>query len=141
MHGVTAAASHSFEEHRSELEIRIEAPSLPALFAEAGRSLVEVMHGTPLEAPGAWSDEIVVTARDREALLVEWLNELVFRAEVAKVLFTEFEIGRLSQRELVATVRGSRVSALRNPVKAATYHGLAIAAAGEGFTAKVILDV
>jgi SHS2 domain-containing protein len=138
---MAAAGRHSFEEHRGELEVRFDAPSLPALFAEAGRALAEVMHTTPLEAPAGWSDEIVVNARDREALLVEWLNELVFRSEVAKVLFTEFEITHLSDRQIVAAIRGTRVERLRNPVKAATYHGLSIVEHAGGFTAKVILDV
>jgi SHS2 domain-containing protein len=136
-----ATATHSFEEHRGELEIRIDAPSLPALFAEAGRALAEVMHATPLEAPAGWSDEVVVNGRDREALLVEWLNELVFRSEVSKVLFTEFEITHLSDRRLAAAIRGTRVHELRNPVKAATYHGLSVTEHAGGVTAKVILDV
>jgi SHS2 domain-containing protein len=134
-------AEHTLEEHRGELELRIDAPSLPALYAEAARALAEVMHATPLEPPAGWSDEVVVNARDREALLVEWLNELVFRSEVGKALFTEFEITHLSQRQLVAAVRGTRVRELRNPVKAATYHGLAIVERAGGFTARVILDV
>jgi SHS2 domain-containing protein len=138
---MTAAASHSFEEHRGELELRIDAPSLPALFAEAGRALAGVMRAIPLEAAPGRSDEVVVNARDREALLVEWLNELVFRSEVAKVRFTDFEIVRLSERQLVAAIRGARARELRNPVKAATYHGLSIAERAGGFTAKVILDV
>lgn len=138
---MASAASHTFEEHRGELEIRIDAPSLPALFVEAARALAEVMQATPLEAPTAWSDEVVLDASDREALLVEWLNELVYRSEVAKAHFTEFEIGHLSDRRLVAGIRGTRVERLRNPVKAATYHGLSIVERAGGVTATVILDV
>jgi SHS2 domain-containing protein len=133
--------SHSFEEHRGELELRIEAPSLPLLFAEAGRALAQVMNATPLAIPTGWSDEVVLHAIDREALLVDWLNELVFRSEVGKVLFTEFEITHLSERQLVAAIRGTRVQQLRNPVKAATYNELSITERRGGFTAKVILDV
>ncbi len=138
---MASPASHSFEEHRGELEIRLDAPSLPALFAEAGRALAELMHGTALEPPTGWSDEVVVTAGDREALLVQWLNELIFRSEVAKVLFTEFEITHLSDHKLAATLRGTRLERLRNPVKAATYHGLSITEHAGAFGAKVILDV
>ncbi len=136
-----AIGAHAFEEHLGELEIRIEAPSLPALFAEAGRALAEAMHGSPLASPSGWSEDVVVTAVDREALLVEWLNELILRSEIAKVLFTEFEITRLSDRQLVAVIRGTRVERLRNPVKAATYHGLSIVERAGGVTATVILDV
>lgn len=138
---MAARASHSFEEHRGELEIRVDAPSLPALFAEAGRAVAQVMQGTPLEPPSAWSDDVVLEAGDREALLVEWLNELVFRSETAKVLYTDLDITHLSDRKLVATIRGTRLGQLRNPVKAATYHGLSIAERLGGFTATVILDV
>jgi SHS2 domain-containing protein len=134
-------AEHSFEEHRGELEIRIDGPTLEAVFAEAGRALAEVMDATPLEAPVGLSEDVVVDAPDREALLVEWLNELVYRSEVERAIFTELEIGRLSGHRLVATIRGTRVAALRNPVKAATYHGLSIAENAGGITAKVILDV
>lgn len=133
--------AHAFEEHLGELEIRIEARSLPELFVEAGRALAEAMHGSPLAFPSGWSEDVVVTAGDREALLVEWLNELVLRSEIAKVLFTDFEITHLSDRQLVAVIRGTRVERLRNPVKAATYHGLSIVERADGVTATVILDV
>ena len=138
---VDVSPSHSFEEHRGELELRVEAPSLPSLFAEAGRALAEVMTTTPLAIPTGWSEEVVVNAIDREALLVDWLNELVFRSEVGKVLFTEFEFTRISERQLVAAIRGTRVEQLRNPVKGATYNELSITERRGSFTAKVILDV
>ncbi len=134
-------AKHSFEEHRGELEVRIDGPTLSALFAEGGRALAELMRATPLQAQAGCSEEVVLNAPDREALLVEWLNELVFRSEVEKALFTEFVIVHLSERQLVATIRGTRVTELRNPVKAATYHGVTIAEHVGGFTAKVVLDV
>ena len=134
-------AEHFFEEHRGELEIRVDGPTLAAVFVEAGRALAELMNATPLEAPVGLSDEVVVNAPDREALLVEWLNELVYRSEVERAIFTELEIGQLSGNRLVATIRGTRVAGLRNPVKAATYHGLSIAEKAGGITAKVLLDV
>jgi SHS2 domain-containing protein len=38
-------------------------------------------------------------------------------------------------------VRGIRLERLRNPVKAATFHGLSIAESPEGFRATIVLDV
>jgi SHS2 domain-containing protein len=134
-------ARHSFDEHVSELAIRIEASSLPGLFEEAGRALAEVMRARPLEPPIAWSEEIVLRASDPEALLVEWLNELVLRSEVAKVVFREFEITHLHDGHLVAVIRGTRVAELRNPVKGATYHGLTFVEHAGRITATIVLDV
>ncbi len=138
---MAALARHAFEEHVSELAIRLEASSLPGLLAEAGRALAELMRATPLEPPSAWSDEIELSASDPETLLVDWLNELVLRSEVAKVIFTEFEIEELFGGHLVATIRGTRVAALRNPVKAATYHDLAVVEHAGRLSATVVLDV
>lgn len=137
---MTLASSHEFEEHRGEIELRIDAPSLSALFVEAARAVAGKMDVSPLENPAAWTEEVVVTASDREALLVGWLNELVYRSEFAKVLFTEFEITHLSDRQLVAGIHGKCVERLRNPVKAATYNGLSIEEGAGGFTARVVLE-
>jgi SHS2 domain-containing protein len=136
-----APASHAFEERLGELVMRIDAPSLPQLFVEAGRALAEVMRATPLEAPTAVRQDVTANARDREALLVEWLNELVLRSEVSTARFTELEITHLSDRQLVATIRGTRVEQLRNPVRAATYNGLSIAERGGRVVAEVIFEL
>jgi SHS2 domain-containing protein len=127
-------------EHTGELEIRLVAPSLVELFAEAGRALAEVMVGAPPTATGA-ARSVSLRASDREALLVAWLDELLFLAERDKMVYGDLRIERLTDRELAATVRGAPVTNLRLQVKAATFHGLRIVEAGDGFTATVILDV
>ena len=135
-----AHASHTLEEHTGELKLRIEAPTLPEIFAEAGRALAEAM-GAPMSDGPLVAERIEVDASDREALLVHWLNELVFLSEVEKVVFQQFRIELPSDRRLVASLSGVKVERLRNPVKAATYHGLAISERKDGFVATVVLDV
>jgi SHS2 domain-containing protein len=135
-----ARASHALEEHTGELKLRIEAPSLPELFAEAGRALAEAMGASEGGGP-AMEKRIELEASDREALLVDWLNELVFLSEAEKVIFREFRVELPSEGRLMASASGPRFERLRNPVKAATYHGLAISAVAEGFVATVVLDV
>ncbi len=136
-----ASARHAFEDHIGELALRVEAPTLPMLFEEAGRALSEAMGGDTGGSPVDHEEKMAVAAPDREALLVEWLNELVYRAEVSRVLPREFRIERLSERDLDAVVRGIRLERLRNPVKAATFHGLSIVESPEGFRATIVLDV
>ena len=133
-------ASHTLEEHTGELKLRIKAPTLPEIFAEAGRALAEAM-GAPTSDGPLVAKRIEVDASDREALLVHWLNELVFLSEVEKVVFQQFRIELPSERRLVASLSGVKVERLRNPVKAATYHALAISERPDGFVATVVLDV
>ncbi len=135
-----SGARHWFAEHTDELEIGLAADSLDELFAEAGRALAEVMAGAPPPADGA-SQRVSLRARDREALLVAWLDELLFLADRDKKVYGDIRIERLSDQELAATVRGAPVSELRTQVKAATFHDLRIVEGADGFSATVILDV
>ncbi len=133
-------ASHVFEEHTGEVQLRIEAADLRELFAEAGRALAELMVD---RLPGELdtTEAVAVSALDREGLLVEWLNEIVFRSETRKKVYTRFEIQELSDKELRATIRGAAATELRTAVKAATMHRLRILERPGGYTATVVLDV
>jgi SHS2 domain-containing protein len=133
--------AHGFEEHTSEVKMRLFAPTLPALFEEAVVALSEVMAESPPQAPSA-DEPVRLMARDREALLAEWLNELIYRADSEGRLFTAAEIESLSDTELHGRVGGAAVSEWKTQVKAATLHELTIAPlAQEGWTASVVLDV
>ena len=134
-----AHASHTLEEHTGELKLRIEAPTLAELFAEAGRALAETM-GPANDGPLV-AKRIEIEASDREALLVDWLNELVFLSEVEKAIFRELRVELPSDRRLEAFASGVKVERLRNPVKAATYHGLSVSERKDGFVATVVVDV
>jgi SHS2 domain-containing protein len=139
-HSTPDRTRHTFEEHTGELRIRIDAPTLPELFEEAGRALSEAM-GAHRREGAPVSKKIQVDSADREALLVDWLNELIFLSEAGKMYLREFEVELPSDRHLMATVSGVKAARLRNPVKAATFHGLTIVRRPGGFTARVVLDV
>ncbi len=89
--------------------------------------------------------EVRVTAQDREALLVEWLQELLYRSQAANLLLARFRITRLKETELEARAWGEAIDPSRHTlkveVKAATYHRLAFAPAADGWMAQVIFDV
>ena len=84
--------------------------------------------------------EVVVDGRDRGALLLGWLDELVYLAETEDLVPDEVERLELSDRGLVATVRCRR-GGPRHLVKGATYHRLAFERSDSGFRATVVLDV
>lgn len=134
-------ARHELAEHTGELAIRLEAPGVEELFTEAGRALAEALGPRPAGEP-TWRERVSLEARDREALLVDWLNELVFLAEARKVAFTGFEIERMGERpRLEATVRGVPGARPSGLVKAATFHGLRVVERDGVWSATVILDV
>lgn len=139
------AGRHVLEDETSELRVRVEAPSTVELFEEAGRALAEIMGGGDPAADGAAVERIAITGRDREALLVGLLNELIYLAETRRLIFSDLEVTELGEGSLAATARGRPPRAGgeegRTFVKAATFHGLRIVEGPDGVSATVVLDV
>lgn len=90
------------------------------------------------------SREVEIRSSDQEALLVDWLNELLYLFDVQHILFKRFEITELNQNTLKAKAYGEQVDTsrhqLKTAVKAATYHMLKIERKN-GVTVQFILDI
>jgi SHS2 domain-containing protein len=137
-------AWHRQREHTGELAIELWAPDLARLCAEAARALAEVLTGPPpLPATdrSAAPRIATVTAPDREALLVAWLNELIYRADVDHAAYPDVRVVHADDHALRAELRGVPLDSPRLAVKAATFHGLSITPSRGGLGATVILDV
>lgn len=134
-------ASHQLLESTLELGFRIRAPSFAELLAEAGRTLSEVMRGEgPVSRDPHWRD-LEVHSVNREALLVDWLNELIFIAETEKWIPDEIQIASVSHSTLRARARGLLVDDAQAQIKAATFHGLTIKDLADGLEVEIVLDV
>ncbi|MCX5894063.1 MAG: archease, partial [Deltaproteobacteria bacterium] len=129
--------------HTADLAWRIRGDSLPELFENAAEALVATMtdrrYLRRLE-----KREIAVESPDREALLVDWLNYLLYLFDVEGFLGREFQVTALTDERLRATAWGEVFDSERHPektaIKAATYHHLEIVPRGDGWQATVILD-
>ncbi len=92
---------------------------------------------------------LTVRDTDRELLMVEWLEELLFLFDTEWYLVrrAEIEIGELEDGvlELRASVAGERFDPDRHPVtvavKGITYHALAVSHDGDRWRARVIFDI
>jgi SHS2 domain-containing protein len=132
---------HRWLDHTSEVQLQIRAESLGGLAAEAGRALGLLLLRDMPARPEGPAREIEVSSVDREALLVDWLNEILFLAEVRRWVAVEFEILEVSPVHLKASARGVPVDDPPALVKAATFHGLAVEERAGGLQAEVIFDV
>jgi SHS2 domain-containing protein len=141
---VTAHASRPSSElleHTAEAKVRVRAPSFGELAAEAGRALARIQLGrAPTPPTGAWRT-IEVHSTDREALLVDWLNELIFLAETERWVPAEFQVVGDTGSMLRVLARGVSVEEAPARVKAATFSGLHIRRIPGGLEAEVVFDV
>jgi len=125
-------------EHTGEVELVIEGPSAPDVLGEAADAiaslLVDHLQGTPSER------EIEISASDRPALLVAWLDELVYLAETDGFAPERVVEISCSERSAKATIEG-RVGRPTYLIKAVTYHHLAFEPCGDRWKGRVVLDV
>ena len=136
-------AWHRFLDHTSEITLHVGAADWPGLLAEAGRGLAVLLLRGAAPAPGSDNDwrPLEVSSHDRESLLVDWLNEIIFVAETGLWIPVEIEIEDVSEIHLKARARGVAVEEPPSLVKAATFHDLHVRDLPDGLDAEVILDV
>jgi SHS2 domain-containing protein len=134
---------HNWVDHTSEVQLQVGAESLAGLAVEAGQALsLLLLRGRPADVePAGPPRTLEVESVDREALMVDWLNEILFVSEVDLWVPVEFEIEEASPTRLKASVRGVAVDGPPSNVKAATFHGLLVTEEDEGLQAEVIFDV
>lgn len=135
-------ATSELLEHTGEVELRLRGPSLADIAAEAGRVLGRLQLGTARPAPERGWRTVEVRGPDRDALLVEWLNELIYLAETDRWVALEIDVEAATDTHLRARARGVTLAEAPSRVKAATYHGLRMRPVPQGgLEATVVLDV
>lgn len=133
--------SHSLEEEHGTLHLRLEAPSMLALFVEAARAVAEAIRGRPLEPPAGWAEEVSIAAPDPDRLLVEWIAELVRRSVRAKVRFEELDIVYLSDCKVVASIRGVRLGEIHAAPEPHAYSDPRLVERPGHVTAEPVLEI
>ena len=133
-----------FIDHTADISILAYGADMKQVFANAARGLFSII--TELDSVAETKKrDIRVTAPDREALLVNWLNELIYLFEVKEMLFTRFEITTITDTGLRAKAFGEKINLakheLKTQVKATTYHMLKIEQYEDGYRAQVIFDL
>jgi SHS2 domain-containing protein len=137
-------ARHRFEDHTAEVALTLEADTLPELYAEAGRAVAVLLlcDPPPPPPPDAPTLTVELTAPDAAALLVDWVNELLYRTQVESTAFTDFAVTLAeSGHTLRARIRGVEGAVLRGEIKAATLHQARVHPMATGYGAHLILDV
>ena len=127
-------------EHTGEVELEIESDSERGVFAEALAGLSELLGEPANDDVVRSTHRLVVRAGDRAGLLVAWLEELLWIAERDGVVPERVVTLELDDEELRAEVL-ARPGPPRPLVKAVTWHDLCFEPSGEGFHARVVLDV
>ena len=143
---LTSAGSHhqvAFEEieHTADRALRIYGSNLEEILLNAARGMNSLMITKHIPCSEDQEKFVELQAMDIESLLVDWLSELAYWAEIEMLVFHEFKIESVSPTHLKARIYGTRVTQLERHIKAVTYHNLKIVQTEKGLTATVVFDV
>lgn len=131
-------------EHTADIGIEAQGKTRAGAFENAAMGMFSLMVEAGTVAPRE-ERELEVEAEDIEALLVEWLNELLYLVETGESLFCNFDIRELSNTHLRAHIIGepldSRKHRIKLQIKACTYHQLKVEKTDDHWTARVIFDI
>jgi SHS2 domain-containing protein len=137
-----------FLEHTADAYIAAYGKDLARAFENAAVAMFDVM--TQVEKVHAKvEDSVEAKGSDEYALLYSWLEALLVKSELNRMLYSKFKVSELLQDsdgfELKAKIWGESFDPKRHlqkvGVKAVTYHRMEIIKAPGKITLKFILDV
>ena len=145
------ASKFKFLEKAVTADVAFEAygKNLKEVFANAALATAETMVGTDAVTPRI-QKVIKLQNKDVNALLIDFLNEIIYYKDAEQILLVRFDIDIKENKEtgvhvLTAKIAGEPIDykkhQLRADVKAATHHLLELKQHGKTWTARVVLDI
>ena len=130
--------------HTADIAIKAYGRDLKELFTNAAYGMFDII--ADLEGlKSSVSIDVNLKAPSKEELLISWLDELLYNFYTKNIIFFEFDISFISDKEIVAKVSGKHIGDNRNrlktEIKAATFHDLAIKESAEGLFVEIVFDV
>lgn len=130
--------------HAADVGVRGHGTTLDQAFAEAARALTATITDIDSVVPRI-PVPIRCEASDRELLLVEWLNAVIYEMATRHLLFSRFDV-RIEDDQLFATAWGEPADPSRHQPavepKGATMTALRVAPEPDGtWTAQTVVDV
>jgi len=135
-----------FEElpHTADWSLRVWAANLNQLLSESARGM-NALTGVRLAENPRVRRTFTASAPDVENLLVSFLSELVYFADVDRLAFDHFDIHLDMEAgqpfRLSATLHGAPILSSDKAIKAVTFHNLQIQQTPLGVEVEMVFDV
>lgn len=141
------ASPHDFQapvadevEHTADRAFRVRGHTLAELLEHAVQAMI-ALDGEPPCSECFVRRVIEVEGSDRETLLVNWLNEVLFLEQTRHEFYDHFLLSDVNETHLRAQLYGRRLNRSVTSLKAVTFHNLEVKELSGGFEATVVVDV
>ncbi len=131
-------------DHTADFGLEIFGTDEASLFRQAALALADMI-SDPARVSPVKSRRLEVIGDDRADLMVNWLREVLYCWNGRGQLLADVEIRHITARRLTATIfyedYQPRRHEIRNEIKAVTYHQIEVDQDGDGWVARVIVDI
>jgi SHS2 domain-containing protein len=129
----------------ADIGIEVWGRGLPELFTHAAQAILDIIADTAAVGKDITLD-LEVEGWDIEALMVNWLNEIVFLHEAREMLFAEVQVLQITDLSVRGKLQGEAIDLKRHRlgrlIKGITYHRLSVCQVGEHeWRLQAILDI
>jgi SHS2 domain-containing protein len=137
--------SFELRDHTADVAVEATGPTLDAVFAAVADGLAAAMCEEIPESGERF--DLEVRAESREALLFDYLDELIYQRDVRGVLPVDNEVEVTEEADgtewvVTGSARGVPLAGLgAREVKAVTYSEMALEETDDGWRAYVVFDV
>lgn len=130
--------------HMADIGVRGLGSDMQEAFAQAALAMMAVV-SDPVQVRPDKTVEIHCDAPDRELLLMDWLNALIYEMATRRMLFADFEV-HIDNTGLSAKARGEPLDQTRHQpaveLKGATCTELSVTKSADGrWIAQCVVDV
>jgi len=140
-----ATGGYETFEHTADVGLHVWGGDMRELFQQAARGLIALLADPDTVRRGR-SIVVAATGEEPEELLVSWLGEILYVAEVEGLVLCAAQVDAIGEHDVRGTVWGESPDAarheLRHHVKAVTYHDLRIEHRPTGgLETRIVFDV
>lgn len=113
--------SYKFLEHTADLRLQVEAATYSGLLQEAVAGLFTYLKPTPAKTNKV-QRRLMLSAPDKTALLIDFLNQVLFLAQSHKEMYDTIEFEICEERQIKCSLLGYPVKKFGRDIKAVTHH-------------------
>ena len=128
-------------DHPSDLKIKIFGKDKKELFENAVFAMGECLRPEIEIHEKNTKSKIKIKSADLFSLLVDFLSEVLYRAQVNKEIYYKVKFDKISDTELKAELFGEKVKRFGLEIKGVTYHNLNIEKKNSQWQAVVLFDI
>ena len=134
-------------EHPADVRVRAFGKTKEKLFINAAKGMMEILQSKIQTPPSKCQRNIRVKSVDLNALLVDFLSEVLYQIQTNREVYNEVKLERFGpsnssgQSTLEAELIGNKVESFGEDIKGVTHHDLKIEQRNGLYEATILFDI